>query len=396
MHLGRAKISRSTTKHFNSSTNIMTLRLTLMILLLTLSSSIATAVDETPLDPKDKLVVETLLRLKNFKLESSARAKAAVLRYLRARPGTNQSFDLIERFQPVEIAPDLIALSLAHPGQTSGVRAAELLFAMGQQSGLLAVAHAEDSAQALAAIGLIGRSGGAKATELLLPIVTSDTATMDRRIAALTAAGGHVDGQRQILDLVRKSALPDGLKFAAANVLLSSGNAAIATEASKYLSLPETADSQPLPPIAVLAKRTGDLAAGASVFRQQGTCIQCHQIQGEGKVVGPDLSEIGSKLSREAMLVAILDPSAAVSHNFETYVLLTDDGTAITGLLISQTDAKITLRTNEGIDRTVNRDEVELFEKKSQSMMPQDLQRLMTVDQLVDLVEYLMSLRKTK
>lgn len=382
--------------HSKTSPNIMTLRRTLLILLVTFIGGVATAADETPLDPKDKLVVETVLRLKNFKLESSAPAKAAVLRYLRARPGTNQSFDLIERFQPAEITPDLIAFSLEHADQTSGVRAAELLFMMDRQSGLLAVAHADDSAQALAAIGLIGRSGGAKAVELLLPIVTAGTATMDRRIAAITAVGGHLDGQQRILDLVRKSALPEGLKFAAANVLLSSGNAAIATEASKYLTLPETADSQPLPPIAVLAKRTGDLAAGANVFRHQGTCIECHQSQGEGKVVGPDLSEIGSKLSREAMLVAILDPSAAVSHNFETYVLLTDDGTAITGLLISQTDTKITLRTNEGIDRTVDRDEVELFEKKSQSMMPQDLQRLMTVDQLVDLVEYLMSLQKTK
>lgn len=217
---------------------------------------------------------------------------------------------------------------------------------------------------------------------------------MDRRIAALAAAGRHPDGQHQILDLVKRAVLPDDLKFAAANVLLSSENEAIAAEASEYVSLPETADSQPLPPVAELAKRVGDPVAGASVFRQQGTCIQCHLIHGEGKVVGPDLSEIGSKLSREAMLVAILDPSAAISHNFETYVLLTGDGTAITGLLISQTDAGITLRTNEGIDRTVDRDEVELFEKKSKSMMPQDLQRLMTVNQLVDLVEYLMSLQK--
>lgn len=372
----------------------MILRLTLLISLVTLGSHAATAVDQTPLDPKDKLVVETLLRLKDFKLESSAPAKAAVLRYLRARPGTEQSFDLIERFHPIEIAPDLIAWSLAHPSQTSGVRAAELLFAMGKQSGLLAIANAEDPAEALAAIGLIGRCGGASAAQWLLPIVTSDTAAMDRRIAALTAAGGHLDGQQRILDLVRKSALPSDLTFAAANVLLSSDHAAVVSEASEYLSLPETADSQPLPPIAVLAERTGDSVAGARVFRKEGTCIECHPIQGKGKAVGPDLSEIGSKLSREAMLVAILDPSAAVSHNFETYVLLTDDGTAITGLLISQTDAKITLRTNEGIDRTVDRDEVELFEKKSQSMMPQDLQRMMTVDQLVDLVEYLMSLKK--
>ncbi len=376
--------------------NDMTFRLSPLILFISLSCAITRADDQAPLAPKDKLIVETVLRLKNFKLESSPPAKAAVLRYLRARPGTDQSFDLIEQFKPVEIAPDLAALSLAHADETSGVRAAELLFAMDQQARLLAVAQGDDATEAIAAIGLIGRSGGAKAAKLLSPIMMSDNVAMDRRIAAITAAGRHLNGQQLILDLVKKSALPDDLKFAAANVLLASDNDALAKEASKYLSLPETADSQPLPPIAELAKRIGDVAAGAMVFRQQGTCIQCHKIQNEGKVVGPDLSEIGSKLSREAMFVAILDPSAAISHNFETYVLLTDDGTAITGLLVSQTDAEITLRTNEGIDRTVDRGDVELFEKKSKSMMPQDLQRLMTAHQLVDLVEYLMSLRKAE
>lgn len=349
---------------------------------------------EKRIDPKDKLTVETVLRLKSFNLESSPPAKAAVLRFLHARLGTTQSFDLIERFKPAEIGPELTSFAVQHAEETAGVRAAELLFAMDQQEKLFSIAQGDDVTQSRAAIGLIGRSGGAKAAALLIPIVVSDDTTMDRRIAALTAAGRHLDGQQLILDLVKQTALPEELKFAAANVLLASENEAIAAEAANYVSLPETADSQPLPPVKELAERTGDVAAGASVFRQQGTCIQCHPVQGEGKIVGPDLSEIGSKLSREAMFVAILDPSAAISHNFETYVLLTDDGTAITGLLISQTDAEITLRTNEGIDRTVDRDEVELFEKKSKSMMPQDLQRLMTVNQLVDLVEYLMSMRK--
>ena len=372
----------------------MTLRFTLLFLAAALTGGFVVADDAAPLEPKDKLVVEAVLRLKSFQLDSSPPAKAAVLRYLHARPGTAQSFDLIERFKPVEIAPELAAFGVEHAEQTSGVRAAELLFAMDQQGELVELTQAEDAEEALAAIGLIGRSGGMKAAELLLSIVTSDSIAADRRIAAIAALSGHVKGQSQMLELVKTKALSDDLEFAAANLLLSSDDDSIATEARKYLTLPETADSEPLPPLAELGRRRGDARAGAGVFRQQGTCSQCHQIHGEGKVVGPDLSEIGSKLSREAMLVAILDPSAAISHSFETYVLLTEDGTAITGLLISQTDAEITLRTNEGIDRTVDREEVELFEKKSKSMMPQDLQRLMTADQLVDLVEYLMTLQK--
>ena len=123
-------------------------------------------------------------------------------------------------------------------------------------------------------------------------------------------------------------------------------------------------------------------------------CNKCHKVRGKGKEVGPDLSEIGSKLSREAMYVSILDPSAAVSHNFETYSILTLDGLAVTGLLISETDEAVTLRNSEGIDKTVDQEDIEIFKKQKTSLMPQDLQKLLTVDQLVDLVEYTLTLKK--
>ena len=94
------------------------------------------------------------------------------------------------------------------------------------------------------------------------------------------------------------------------------------------------------------------------------------------------------------MYVSILDPSAAVSHNFETYSILTGDGQAITGLLISETDDAVTLRNSEGIDKTIDEDDIEIFKKQKTSLMPQDLQKLLTVEQLVDLVEYTLTLKK--
>jgi len=355
------------------------------------------AAEETVrLEPKDNLIVETVLRLKSFDLETSPPAKAAIFRYLRARAGTDQYFELLERFQPIEFARDLTEFSLANADTTAGVRAAEILFSMKQQSFLSDACDDEKSERAVAAIGLIGRAGGPQTIELLSPILASETAPTAHRIAAILAMGKQINGQKKILQLVKSADLPDELKFAAANVLLSSRDPSIVDEAKQYVSLPATADSQPLPTLTELTDRRGNAEAGKLVFRKQGTCSNCHKVAGEGKEVGPDLSEIGSKLSREAMYVAILNPSAAISHNFETYAVLTDDGTLETGLLISETDEEIVLRSNEGIDKTIDQETVELFEKQVKSMMPQDLQQLMTVDQLVDLVEYSMSLQKAK
>ena len=344
--------------------------------------------------PKDKLIIETVLRLQNFDLDSSAPAKAAVMRYLHAEQGSERYFELIERFQPVEIVESLVQYCLANPSETGGVRGAELLFAMNKGESLTSVATSDDDTKALAAVQLIGHAARKQTVPILLPLMQSNRANLAVRSAALTALGKRLGGQQQLIKLVASGQLADDLKFAAANTLLGSSNSEIAATAAKYLELPATADSQPLPTLAELVARKGDPKAGLKVFQTAGTCNKCHKVGGQGKEVGPDLSEIGSKLSREAMYVSILDPSAAVSHNFETYSVLTLDGLAITGLLISETDEAVTLRNSEGIDKKIAQEDIEIFKKQKTSLMPQDLQKLLTVDQLVDLVEYTLTLKK--
>jgi len=343
---------------------------------------------------KDKLIIETVLRLQNFDLESSAPAKGAVLRYLRAEPGSDRYFELIKRFQPVEITDSLVEYSLANASETGGVRGAELIFSMKKGDSLAVITKSDDESKAEAAVQLIGHAAGKNTVAMLLPLLNDRTVAVAVRSAAVKALGTRLDGQRQIMQLVASGQLSDDLKFAAANALLGSSNTEIAKNAAKYLELPATADSQPLPALSELVKRKGDAQAGLKIFQTVGTCNKCHKVLGKGKEVGPDLSEIGSKLSREAMYVSILNPSAAVSHNFETFSILTLDGLAITGLLISETDDAVTLRNSEGIDKTIDQDDIEIFKKQKTSLMPEDLQKLLTVEQLVNLVEYTLTLRK--
>lgn len=167
-----------------------------------------------------------------------------------------------------------------------------------------------------------------------------------------------------------------------------------APEVAKHLVLPATAGSKPLPPVSELAKRSGDVAHGQELFKTKATCIKCHKVRGEGKEVGPDLSEIGSKLSREAMFVSILDPSAGISHNYETYSAILDSGNIVTGLKVSETDDSITIRSAESIDKVISKDELEEVIKSSVSLMPADLQKTMSEQELVDVVEFIATLKK--
>jgi len=160
------------------------------------------------------------------------------------------------------------------------------------------------------------------------------------------------------------------------------------------LPQPVQADARPVPAVDELAGMNGDVARGEALFRGKATCVNCHLVKGQGKQVGPDLSEIGDKLSAEAMYTSILDPSAGISHNYETYLALLDSGQVVAGVLVTQTDDAVTLRTAEAIDRTIPRDELTDFKKNEKSIMPEGLHQTIETQGLVDIVQYMRTLKR--
>ena len=110
-------------------------------------------------------------------------------------------------------------------------------------------------------------------------------------------------------------------------------------------------------------------------------------------MVGPDLSGIGAKLSREALYESVLAPSAAISHNYEAWTGLTKDGRAITGLLVSKTPQQVVIRGADGVDVTVAGDDLEELIRQPVSLMPADLASTLSAEELVDVVTWLETLR---
>ena len=160
------------------------------------------------------------------------------------------------------------------------------------------------------------------------------------------------------------------------------------------LPQPQQKNAAPIAPIDQLAGMKGNIDSGKKLFEGLATCSNCHIVNQRGKDVGPDLTEIGSKLSREAMYTAILDPSAGISHNYENYSVLTNDGQQINGLKISETDRELVIRTVEAIDRRIPKEEVELVKKSDKSIMPENLHHAFQQQGLIDIVEYMSSLTK--
>ena len=343
---------------------------------------------------QDATIVETVLRIEGFDLNSSSKAKAAVLRYLRTQRGTPRYLELVERFELRETAGELLKLAIEKPADTVGVGAARLLLKFEQTKLFKKVIDGKDQTAAIAVVTALGHVGNNDSMALVLPLVTAADRGLPIRSAAAIAVGRNLNGQRELLALVVAKKLPADLNFSVANILHASLDEQIRAQAIKLLKLPQAAGSKPLPPVSVLVKLRGNAARGKVLFAGKATCAKCHTAGGAGKEVGPDLSEIGGKLSREAMYTSILDPSAGISHNYETYLLATVDGNVLSGILLSRTQESVTIKTAEGIVRSIPADQIEEIKKQKISLMPAGLVKALTRDDLVDVVEYLRTLKK--
>ena len=125
---------------------------------------------------------------------------------------------------------------------------------------------------------------------------------------------------------------------------------------------------------------------GAAVFEK--TCIKCHKINDKGHNVGPDISDTRRR-SRDALLYDILDPNRRVDPQFSDYVVVTNDGRTFNGLLVSDAGANVVLRQPEGKEQTIARADIEEMQATNKSLMPEGVEKDVSVQQMADLLEFL-------
>ncbi len=137
----------------------------------------------------------------------------------------------------------------------------------------------------------------------------------------------------------------------------------------------------------------GDVNQGRSLFftRSSLSCVRCHKVGSTGGEVGPNLSALGPQKTREYLLEAIVTPNSAIAQNFETVVILDDDGKTSSGILKSENDSSLTLMDAQGALIQIKKDSIE-ERKKGLSSMPVDLLKYLNKRELRDLVAYLAAL----
>ena len=137
----------------------------------------------------------------------------------------------------------------------------------------------------------------------------------------------------------------------------------------------------------------GDPILGRKLFSTH--CSACHRIDGVGTNVGPDISDTRTK-SADYLLVAILDPNAAIDSAFVQTQILTTDGTRCDGLLITEDSECFKIQQPGGETRVIPKSEIDRVKTPGVSLMPVGFEKTINVKDMGDLIAYLKNWRYLK
>ena len=332
---------------------------------------------------------EALLRMNDLELNPALRR--ALDRVLPRMRGSGQFARLVQRFQLVEHYPALMEVAVDKKDEPVGIASMKTLL----DGGLPQVAEnflRENPDRARDIVEVLGNTRSERAVPILQAVFMDEAAALEVREQAVRSLARFRGGAEVLVDRARQGKFPEDLKATAGKAMTRSMHAFLRKEAESLFPVPPMKNRQPVPGMTDLLVYVGDPEKGRLVFKTA-TCSDCHVVHGQGTEFGPGLSEIGGKLAKQGLYESILDPSAGISPSYELQLLTLDNNDQVEGFVVNETAGKLTLRMEGGVTAEFSSADVVERRTSSVSAMPTDLQEQMTLDELVDLVEYLTTLK---
>src|SRR5262245_32097669 len=161
------------------------------------------------------------------------------------------------------------------------------------------------------------------------------------------------------------------------------------------------ADATPLP---------GNRASGESLFFGKAECATCHQVNGRGGIVGPDLSTV-ARASADAIRQKILNPTASFAAPAPAgrgvpvgrggagarpvvLVAKTKDGREIRGVRRNEDTFSVQMVDASGTLHLLDKLQLADLRVENSSLMPGDYRTKLSASELDDLVAYLATRRE--
>jgi putative heme-binding domain-containing protein len=340
--------------------------------------------------PATDLIQEAMVRLKgNTSPEVMTALKGALVK----SKGTPQFVELVRDFGAKGQGSALLDTAVAIVNDPAANDAVKLLLADGEADKIIDAALATD--KAVKVIDVLGNTGTPRGFARLTALIGDAQGKLDQRQQAVRALARTQSGAETVLKLAKNQQLPAELSATAGSALRLVQFAPLKAEIETLFPAPAALGGKALPPIPELAKLKGDVSKGQAVFeRAESSCVTCHRVGDKGVDFAPALSEIGTKLPKEQIYDSIINPNAGLSMGFETTQLTLKDGAAGVGIIRSETGDELILALPGGATQKYRKGDVAKREKLTTSLMPSGLNQALSQDDLVNLVEYLATLKK--
>jgi putative membrane-bound dehydrogenase-like protein len=223
-----------------------------------------------------------------------------------------------------------------------------------------------------------------KLNETLLNNETS----IEKRIEAGKEMAQSLIGGRLLISLAAKNELSQDVVDGISQEILNNPTLEIRTLASEYF---KKSDGKHYDVPSIL-NYNGVSDEGESVFLAK--CTSCHKNGLTGNDIGPDLSSIGEKFDKTAMLDAIINPNASIVFGYEPVMIKTKSGQAFYGFLLSEGETTV-LKDMTGKQIVIAPDNIESKEKMKMGIMPNALALGLTEQDLANLSAYLLTLKNS-
>jgi putative heme-binding domain-containing protein len=135
----------------------------------------------------------------------------------------------------------------------------------------------------------------------------------------------------------------------------------------------------------------GDSARGEAIFRAR-SCRTCHA--GPGRL-GPDLSGVTGRFSRDDLLAAIVAPNRDVAPAYRVTLVETKDGQTISGIVVFESADGLIVQTGASTTLRIASPDISARRLGQQSLMPSGLLKGIKADEVADLYRYLQTLNSS-
>ena len=298
-----------------------------------------------------------------------------------------------------EAAPTLLTRLRQDPKPSVRTAALEALVRLGEETAALAVEQGLADPEKSVRVVALDRLAEAnlppeQMTELLSDVIDTRT-TEERQAALLTMASLPPEHTKPVLQrLLQQWAdgqLPAGIQLELAEAIDSTRSEPLQHRLAEVRSS-RSSDN-------VLAAYEdllvgGDPERGRTIAFRNSTaqCMQCHAYDDYGGNAGPRLNGVGSRLTREQILEALITPSARLAPGYGTVMVEMNDGQKISGTLQAESDTQLTVKVGNRPDTVLLKENI-AQRTNAPSSMP-SMKDFLTKKEIRDLVSLLASLKE--